>query len=151
LCDDDEDDCTKLEKEITVTIYSEMFVNEYAKNQEACENAYAIDFYKDHCGGEPSAMMSYIYQGCWDRGGLNNVKRISILLWDITFTHEEDMLNVNVVEADSKITGSMISAEEIYEMTNGGSKSFVIVAIIYDNEIDIQYMAFPITKYPQNP
>jgi len=140
LCGD-EDDCAKLEKEITVTIYSEMKVFFYAKNQEACEYAYSIDFYKDHCGGEPSGMMSYIYQGCESKYGRNYVQRKNILLWDITFTYEKDYLNINVVDSrfQGQITRSSISGQEIYELTNGGSTSFVIVVTIYDDGVNIKY------------
>ena len=141
LCDDEEDNCTKLEKEITVTIYSEMRVFDYANNQEACEYAYSIDFYKDHCGGELSGMMSYIYQGCESKYGRNYVQRKNILLWDITFRHKEDMLNVNVVDSrfNSKIIKSVISGQEIYELINDGRNSFVIVVTIHDDGVNIEY------------
>ena len=125
-----------------------MFVSSEAKNQDACEYAYAIDFYKDHCGGDLSKTMSYLYQGCYIEGSNNYVQRKSVFLWDITFTYVQDMLNVSVVDSrfNGKITQIRINALDIYEMTNGGIDSFVIYVVIYDDKLVIDY-----TKFAQNP
>jgi len=75
LCDDEEDDCTKLDKEITVKIYSQIFDDTGTQ----CENTFAVDFYKDHCGGGPSGQMSYIHEGCYtDELNLTYVRKEGI-------------------------------------------------------------------------
>jgi len=91
----EEDDCTKLSKEITIRIYSEII--DYSEDQSRGEHAYAIDFYKDHCGGGPSGQMSYLYKGLYQSDERWYVKNEGIGTWDITFKYEEDMLNVNLV------------------------------------------------------
>jgi len=123
LCGDEESDCTKLEKEITVKIFSE--IADYSRY--ACDETWAVDFYKDHCGGGPSGQMSYIHKGCYEYyDNLTYVQREGIGTWEITFRNEEDMLNVNVVDYLSNISSASISGKRIYEITEGGSTSLVI-------------------------
>jgi hypothetical protein len=141
-CNDDEDDCKKLEKQIEVTIYSDMYVASLADYQEACKYAYAIDFYKEHCGGDLGKTMSYIYQGCYDKEGTNYVQRISILLWDVTFTYEEDILHVTVVDSrfqNQIVNRISISGKEIYEITREGVESLVILGEINDSGVFLMY------------
>jgi hypothetical protein len=141
LCSDDEEDCTKLEKQITITIHSDMYVVSHADHQDACEYAYAIDFYKEHCGGDLSKPMSYTYQGCYEKNGMNFVQWNVIFLWDITFTYEEDILHVNAVDSrfQGQITRISISGKEIYEITNGGIYELLILGEINDSGIFIMY------------
>jgi hypothetical protein len=141
LCDDEEDKCTKLEKEITITIYSNMYVSIYADYQEACEYAYAIDFYKEHCGGDLSKPMSYTYQGCYEKNGTNYVQRNFIFLWDVTFNYEEDILHVNAVDSrhQGQIRKISITGKEIYEYTRGGLYDILIVGEIHDVRIVLMY------------
>jgi hypothetical protein len=144
LCDD-EDNCTKLDKEIKLTIYSKVLV--YNKEDTGifkyCTYNYTIDFYKDHCGGEPGGMMSYSYIGCGHNDGeFTSVEWVNTgFLVELTFTHEEDMLNVNFVDSrfNGRITRSSISGKEIYELTGGGNKIFGICSIIYPDEVRIEY------------
>jgi hypothetical protein len=127
LCDDEEDNCTKLEKEITVRIYSELV--DFSE-KKLCDKTFAVDFYKDHCGGGPSGQMSYTHQGCYDLEGYTYISKVGIGTWDITFKYEEDRLNVNIVNPNSKITSGSISGKQIYDETNGGNTALRIYGLV---------------------
>jgi hypothetical protein len=139
-----EDDCAKLEKQIKLTIFSTVVVSNKQDTGivEACNYSYEIGFYKDHCGGDPGPMITYKYQGCGTKDSeYTRVNQEMTGLWELTFTYEKDLLNVNFVDSrfNGKITRSSISGKEIYKLTNGGSTLFSIYVIIFEKEVEIGF------------
>jgi hypothetical protein len=147
LCGDDEDKCTKLEKQIEVRIFSRVFVaNEvlYLGSYKACEYEYSLDFYKEHCGGDLGYTMSYSYEGCGQRTeDYTTINWVPVGFWEVTFTYEKDMFNVNFVDPrfNGKITRGSISGREIYELTDGGFNKFIIEVVIRENVVEIDWLS----------
>jgi len=143
LCDDEEEDkCTKLDTELNEKIVGIVSVlnAEDTGAFKACTYGYTLEFYKEHCGGDLSGMMSYEYIGCEHLDEeYTNVPMVFGGLWEIKFSYEEDILNVNFVDPrfNGKITRASITGKEIYRLTNGGKKLFAIYATIYAERVEI--------------
>ena len=134
----EEDDCTPLPTSITVRINA---VISDATESTRCEYGYAVDFYKDHCGGGPSSTMSYLFKGCYeDTDGLYFVNREGIGSWDLTFKYEEDKLNVKLVEDTGKeLIGRVLDGKTIYDRTNQGSKALTLLFILKTESVELHY------------
>ena len=140
-CEDENEDCTELPKEITVKVYAEI---EDKSDLLACEETYAVDFWKVHCGGGPSGTMSYIFKGCYNVSEeLTYVKKEGIGTWDVTFKYKEDNLHVKVVDYEGKEMpdigmNPIIDGNRIYNLTNGGSQGLGIkVTLTSDPEYTV--------------
>ena len=126
--DDDEGDCTKLEKEITVKIYAEMIDR---SEDQACKWLFAVDFWKVHCGGGPSGTMTYLFEGCYEEEEDIIIPRVGTGSWDVTFRNKEDILHVDVINHDNKLIGSdIIDGDMVYSLTNSGINGLHVTIMI---------------------
>jgi hypothetical protein len=142
-CEDEEGDCTKLANEITVKVYAQILDKTV---WGACDESYAVDFWKVHCGGGPSNTMSYIFKGCYAHESKEDwyyVQKEGIGTWDITFKYEEDNLHVKLVDYKGEEVEDIgmypvIDGKSIYSLTNGGSKGLgIMVTLTTDPEFSL--------------
>jgi len=144
LCNDEEDKCTKLREEVNTKVLADVYVlnKEDTGAFKACTYGYLLEFYKDHCGGDLSGMMSYDFLGC-DSVDENYTRVVMLIagLWEVTFRYEEDILNVNFVDPrfNGKITRASISGKEVYDLTKAGSRLFAIRVEIYKERVEIEF------------
>ena len=65
----EEEDCTALPSSIDVNIYVTLDIGTTENYRCDMKFGYAVDFYKDHCGGGLSQTMSYLFNGCYEQDG----------------------------------------------------------------------------------
>ena len=126
--DDEEDDCRKLPKEISPKIYVNMI--DISTGHVLCDESYKIEFWKVHCGGGPSSIMSYDYEGCaWSEGYYVNRKGIGT--WSIDFKYEEDNLHLLLLDNNIKeLASKTLNGNQIFYYTNDGDKNLVFSAFL---------------------
>ena len=124
----EEDDCTPLPSSITVKVLINLWD---VSESDLCDQQWAVDFWKVHCGAGPSNKMSYVYEGCYDDGDVIIVERQGIGTWDITFGYKEDALKIEIFNNKNESKGAMsLTGETIYSLTNQGTKAIVLNFLI---------------------
>ena len=124
----DEENCTTLPSSIDVNIYVTLDIG--ATKDEKCDSNidFAVDFYKDHCGGGNSQTMSYLFSGCYEQDGHWYLQKVGIGTWSITIKNNEDAIFFNLVDDASKILASgSVTGKRIYEVTNQGGKGLHVL------------------------
>ncbi|MCK5367308.1 MAG: hypothetical protein KAQ62_02120 [Cyclobacteriaceae bacterium] len=124
----EEEDCTTLPSSIDINIYVTLDIG--ATKNEKCDSdiEYAVDFYKDHCGGGLSQTMSYLFNGCYEEDGHWYLQKKGIGTWSITIKNNEDAIYFNLVEYTGKVLASgSVTGKRIYEVTNQGGKGLHVL------------------------
>ena len=140
-CLEKENNCTNLENEITVKVYSRLNV----KDPILCERTFHIYFYTDHCGGFPDFLpYNFVHKICIPIDEDNLLIDVhGFTYYEINFRYKQDILNAYILDIDSNRWDANISGEEIYMLTNGGNNSLGIWGAIEEDNINIAFFGGP--------